>query len=237
VHEFGTELLKLTKGAFAVVLVSALLAVFAACGSEAAEPTEQSDDDLLANIDREALAATAVAFQVQSVTNLEDSGSPIDPPKPMPEFSLTHHDGRTFGSEDLADKHVLLSFAYTHCPDVCPALFGHMLQVQKDMGSRIGQDLEMVIISVDPERDTPEWLDQRTTEMGGRWHFLTGTQQELEAVWADFGVRVEKQGEFVGHTGVTYLVTPDEEMTVRYPAYATFEHFIKGIEESTTEAG
>ena len=206
-----------------------MAAAFTACTSDAAQP----DDGFPSDIDTSALAATAAAFQVQSVASMDDSGSPVNPPRPLPVFSLTDHNGQSFGSDDLAGKHVLISFAYTHCPDVCPALFGHFIQVQKEMDSRIGDDIELVIISVDPERDTPEWLNERTTDMGGRWHFLTGTLAELETVWADFGVRVEKQGEFVGHTGVTYLVNPNGELSIRYPAYATFEHFIRGIEAST----
>ncbi len=161
---------------------------------------------------------------------MEDSGSPIEPPLPLPEFSLIDYTGDVFGSNDLAGKSVLLGFAYTHCPDVCPALFGHLIQVQRTMESGVGDDVEIVIISVDPERDTPERLNERTTDMGGRWHFLTGSREQLETVWADFGVRVEQQSEFVGHTGVTYLVSEDGFLEVRYPAYATFEHFISGIE-------
>lgn len=207
-------------------LTVALVAAAISCSSE----TAQTDDFQISDEERVALSATAAAFQVQSVADMEDSGSLIEPPLPLPDFSLTSHTGETFGSEDLSGKNVLLGFAYTHCPDVCPALFGHLIQVQRTMETRIGDDLEIVIISVDPERDTPEWLNQRTTDMGGRWHFLTGSRDELESVWADFGVRVEQQGDFVGHTGVTYLISDEGQMEVRYPAYATFEHFIKGIE-------
>lgn len=228
----GTATLKVTRLSIFLGIAIAMAAFFVGCSSDPA----QSDDGFPSEIDTVALAATAAVFQVQSVANMDDSGSPVNPPRPLPVFSLTDHDGRDFGSADLAGKQVLVSFAYTHCPDVCPALFGHFIQVQRELESRIGDDLEMVIISVDPERDTPEWLNKRTTEMGGRWHFLTGSQAELEPVWADFGVRVERQGEFVGHTGVTYLVSPTGELTVRYPAYATFEHFIKGIESATTGA-
>lgn len=211
-----------------VLLVGAAIS----CSSDAAE----TDDFELTADERVALSATAAAFQVQSVAEMEDSGSPIDPPRPVPQFSLTSHTGETFGSDDIAGKNVLLGFAYTHCPDVCPALFGHLIQFQRTYENRIGDDIEIVIISVDPERDTPEWLNQRTTDMGGRWHFLTGARNDLESVWADFGVRVEQQGEFVGHTGVTYLISDEGLMEVRYPAYATFEHFIQGI-ESISEVG
>lgn len=226
----GTATLKVRRLSVLLGFAIAMAAFIVGCTTEPA----QTDDGFPSEVDTVALAATAAVFQVQSIASMDDSGSPVNPPRPLPAFSLTDHDGHVFGSADLAGKHVLVSFAYTHCPDVCPALFGHFIQVQRELESRIGDDLEMVIISVDPDRDTPEWLNKRTTDMGGRWHFLTGSQAELEPVWADFGVRVEKQGEFVGHTGVTYLVSSTGELTVRYPAYATFEHFIKGIESATT---
>lgn len=224
--------------AFALLLLIASV-IFTACSSGSASESEQlndNDDFVLTPEERANLSATAAAFQVQSIAEKEDSGTPIDPPQSLPEFTLTHHTGKAFGSADLTGKNVLVGFAYTHCPDVCPALFGHLINVQRNMEDRIGDDVEMVLISVDPERDTPEWLNQRTEDMNGRWHFLTGSLQELEPVWSDFGVRVEKQGEFVGHTGVTYLVSSEGLMITRYPAYATFEHFIKGI-ESVTAAG
>lgn len=210
----------------------ALIAAFA-CGSEANEPTESADDGFPSEEEAASLVATALASQQQSVANLEDSGKAITPPLPLPEFSLTNHDGQPFGSAELAGKQALISFAYTHCPDVCPALFGHFTHVQREMASRIGDDFELVIITVDPERDTVDWLNQRTTEMNGQWRFLTGSLEDVEEVWADFQVRVEKQGEFVGHTGVTYLVSPEGEMITRYPAYATFNHFISGIEAAS----
>lgn len=214
------------------IVISLMAAFCISCGSEP-DPT---DDGFPSEIDTTALAATAFAFQVQSIESMEDSGTPIDPPRALPTFSLTDHDGQAFGSDDLRGKNVLISFAYTHCPDVCPVLFANFLEVQRQMDKRIGDDLELVIITVDPERDTPEWLSKRTVEMGGRWHYLGGSRVAIEEVWADFGVRVEKQGDFVGHTGVTYLVNTDGEMVVRYPAYATFAHFIKGIEKATTES-
>ncbi len=212
-----------------ISIVAAVTVALVGCSSETAE----TDDFELTDERRASLSATAAAFQVQSIAEMDNSGSPISPPPLLPQFSLTHQTGESYGSADLVGKNVLLSFAYTHCPDVCPALFGHLIQVQEQMEDRIGNDLEIVIISVDPERDTPDWLHQRTTDMGGRWHFLTGSRNQLESVWADFGVRVEKQGEFVGHTGVTYLVSDDGLMTTRYPAYATFEHFIDGIESAS----
>ena len=214
-----------------LVLAFGVLTSFgmAACDSEV-QPTAAPDDFQLSDEVLAELSATAAAFQVESVARMEDSGTPIDPPTALPEFDLIDHSGAPFGSNDLAGKQVLLSFAYTHCPDVCPALFGHLIAVQREIPGRIGDDVEMVIITVDPERDTPEQLAERTAAMGGQWHFLTGSREVLEEVWSDFGVRVEKQGEFVGHTGVTYLVSADGLMLTRYPAYATFEHFLKGIE-------
>lgn len=219
----------------AMVLLALLLAV-GACSSpdEAATPTV-TQPNFPSEEELASFAATAVASQSELVSGMEDSGKAIDPPRAIPDFSLTDQEGTTFGSANLAGKVALISFAYTHCPDVCPALFGQMVQLQRELGDRIGNDVELVIITVDPERDTVERLKQRTDEMGGKWHFLTGAQADVEAVWAGFSVQVLKQGDTVGHTGVTYLVTPSGGMTIRYPAFATADHFIKGIE--STEAG
>ena len=161
----------------------------------------------------------------QVIREMEYSGRPITPPRQIPDFRLRDQSDQWFSTSDLAGKTALISFAYTNCPDVCPALFGEFLSIRRLLEGELNSELELVIISVDPERDTPERLSLITSEFGGEWKFLQGSRSELEEVWAKFRISVVKEGDLVGHSGVTYLVTPDGEMTVNFPAFATASHF------------
>ncbi|MDP6452118.1 MAG: SCO family protein [SAR202 cluster bacterium] len=108
----------------------------------------------------------------------------IDPPEVAPDWQLIDHDGQPMSlSDDLAGRVVVLSFVYSRCPDVCPLLLAHFLTIQRDLRELIDDRVSLVMITVDPEFDTPQRLAQYTDAMNGRWHFLSGTRPELEKAW------------------------------------------------------
>jgi protein SCO1/2 len=75
-------------------------------------------------------------------------------PEPLPAFRLTGHDGKPFDNAALRGRWTFLFFGFTHCPDVCPST----LAVFADAFPKLGADARFVLVSVDPERDTPEAL-------------------------------------------------------------------------------
>jgi protein SCO1/2 len=159
-------------------------------------------------------------------------GESIVPPKPAAEFDLVNRSGGRMTLKDLKGKLILLSFAYATCPDACPILYGRFLAVQKTFADR--KDVALVFISVDPEADTPERLNQLTESMGGQWYFLTGEMSAVEKVWKDYRVFVEKKGIFVTHSNIVYLIDGNGLMRLRYigipPAQALISD-IKGMLE------
>lgn len=157
-------------------------------------------------------------------------GEPLMPPRPAPDFELTDRSGRQVRMGDFRGRLVLLSFAYTSCPDVCPLLFSRFLQVQKELGDHVGKDLILVFISVDPEVDTPERLEQHTRAMGGQWYFLTGPLPTCQEVWKAYRVHVEKEGLLVSHTALTYLIDRNGLMRVRYLGVPPAKVLIADIE-------
>lgn len=143
-------------------------------------------------------------------------GEQILPPLPVPDISLIDHTGERAALTDYKGKVVLLTFAYTSCPDVCPIMFGRFLDIQKQLGEAISTEVELVFISVDPEVDTPERLAAHVKAMGGSWHFLTEDLAVMEEVWGAFNLYVEKEDPIVNHTNLAFLIDRKGLLQVQY---------------------
>lgn len=97
----------------------------------------------------------------------------------VPEFSLTERSGRTVSSDDLAGRPYVVDFVFTTCAGPCPLLSQNMERLQDAVE---GRDVQLVSITVDPERDTPEALTRYAKRYGAdeeRWLFLTGAKQAI----------------------------------------------------------
>ena len=130
-------------------------------------------------------------------TGLEASPTPFVSQKeamPALPFELTNQFGQTISLAQLKDKVVVLTFLYTNCPDVCPLIISHVQQVMTELSSHT-DDVALVVITVDPERDTVERLQEYTASLAFDWQYLTGGPEQVKAVWANYGIYVEKQEE------------------------------------------
>lgn len=128
--------------------------------------------------------------------------------RPAPEFALIDQTGQTVRLTDLRGRAVALTFLYSSCPDTCPLLTAKLRQVHADLGAEAAR-VALVVISVDPERDTVEQLARYTARMGmeGRWHFLTGGRDQLGPVWAAYGVGVlPGPGGTISHTDALLVI-------------------------------
>lgn len=138
---------------------------------------------------------------ITSSNSMADIGGP---------FLLTGSDGQPFSSERLAGKPYALFFGFTHCPDVCPTTLARLAKLRKQVGK--GDDaFAIVLVSVDPERDTPAEMARYSTLFGTPVIALTGSSAALEGIKALYGVRSEKVpqeggGYTVDHTATTFLV-------------------------------
>jgi protein SCO1/2 len=135
----------------------------------------------------------------------------IDPPIAAFEFSLTDQSGEIVNLVDLRGSVVMITFLYTHCPEACPLVAANFRNVQDQLSDAIDQkDLVQVLVTTDPERDTPERLLRYSQALGGRWYFLTGTFQEVQEVWDGYDiyreVRERTEEIVVFHSYKTYLI-------------------------------
>lgn len=133
-------------------------------------------------------------------------------------FTLTDQNGRTVTEAALKGKWTAIFFGYTYCPDVCPLTLQNLAVAQQKLGGR-ARDLQIMFVTVDPARDTPEnlktYLDSRGFPSGVIG--LTGTQAQVDQAltgWRVAATRVEDKSGDPGaytfsHTSAVYLMDPD----------------------------
>ena len=111
-------------------------------------------------------------------------GTALDPADAAPPFRLHDQFGAAAGLSDWSGKVVVLTFLYTYCPDICPIVTETLRRTHQLLGTDARQ-LEMVAISVDPQRDSVERAFQYSQEkdMLHKWRFLVGSEEELAPIW------------------------------------------------------
>lgn len=114
------------------------------------------------------------------------SGILLGEPRAVAPFTLADQDGRAYTQAQLQGHWTLLFAGFTHCPDVCPTTLALMAQLR----GRLPADtpLELLFLSVDPERDTPERLRTYTAHFGGAVRGVTGPREQLDALCANLGI-------------------------------------------------
>ena len=113
--------------------------------------------------------------------------------EPVPDFTLTDQTGRRISLSQFAGKVVAAAFVYTSCPlpNYCFRLSNNLGRLQKRFAERMGRDLVLLSVTMDPARDTPAVLAKYATTWkadANSWHFLTGPDADVSAVCHKFGV-------------------------------------------------
>lgn len=130
------------------------------------------------------------------------------------DFTLVNQDGVTVDQSILDGKWTLVFFGFTHCPDYCPTTLGVLDVVQDQLGDK-AKDLQIVFISVDPARDTPQMLKDYLSSDGFPDGVigLTGTDEQVRAASKAYRAFYQQVGEGEGytmnHSLTVYLMGPD----------------------------
>lgn len=112
----------------------------------------------------------------------------VSPRARAPDLSLVDPQQRRMSLADLGGQVVVLTFVYTHCDLTCPLNLAMIANaIDLDAGG-----VAVAVVTVDPERDTPDQLAEYAARWPAQWHFLTGTPSGVARVWRAFGVSVEK---------------------------------------------
>jgi protein SCO1 len=129
------------------------------------------------------------------------------------DFALTDHNGKPRTLADFKGKAVVVFFGFTHCPDVCPTTMAEMASVMQELGPQADR-VQVLFITLDPERDTPALLSKYVPAFDPRFLGLVGDKAQTDKVAADFKVFFQKvpgkePGSYsMDHTAGSYVFDP-----------------------------
>jgi protein SCO1/2 len=156
----------------------------------------------------------------------------LKPRKPAPALALRNYTGQRVSLTALRGKAVLVTFIYTHCPDVCPLIVSNLAAAQRGLGKEAGH-LRILAVTVDPRRDTPTAIRTFLAARGatGRMDYLLGTDAQLRRTWKAWDVAVETGPNKLtdGHSAVVYGITASGRMAVVYPSNFTPQQIIHDV--------
>ena len=137
------------------------------------------------------------------------------------DFSLTGPEGKTVSLEDFRNKVVLIYFGYTFCPDVCPITLSNLKMLMLSLEEK-AEDVQVIFISIDPERDTFQKLKDYVPYFHPTFIGLTGSEAELASVAKKYQTFYLKQkveseaGYLMAHSDVVILVDQNGRFRGRY---------------------
>lgn len=129
-----------------------------------------------------------------------------EPPRTPPPLRLTDQDGRPFDLADHEGRVVAVFFGYTHCPDVCPLTMGYLAGVYEALSPDQQADFQVVMVTTDPERDTPEALKAYLAQFDDSFIGLTGSRDQVVSAMVAWRIRAEVEGGATPAAGGTYTI-------------------------------
>jgi protein SCO1 len=158
----------------------------------------------------------------------------FDPARPAPDFSLQGSHGSDLQLSNYRGKVILLGFGFTHCADVCPVTLAVLATALKNLGPAAA-DVQVIYITVDPERDTAQRMREYLKTFDLRFVGGTGTATQLAKVRRDYGISVGAKtaapgGYAVSHSSYIYLIDQRGALKALMPygsAPADYVHDLK----------
>jgi len=226
--QFGSAVAVKQSGNVVALILIAIVA--ASIGYFAFKATLSSTDSGPANA-QSTIADDAALSALQG--NLQTSlALPLDF-KSVPQFSLLGVDGNELNETVLHDKWSLVFFGFTHCPDICPIT----LQIMKDVVAQLEpQDLQIVFVSVDPVRDTPEILKNYIGYFDEEFVGVTGELNQVHELTSSLGIVAsftandsDPDNYGVDHTASLLLVDPQRRLRAKVSPPLEAEKIVSDI--------
>jgi protein SCO1 len=149
-------------------------------------------------------------------------GGLVSPVKAAPPISLDNYIGQHVTLSQYRGKAVLVTFLYTHCPDVCPLIASNLNIAEAKLGSEASK-VQVIAVSVDPSGDTrqsvADFLEARGIK--GKMQYLVGSARRLGRAWSAWNVGSQRDAsnpELVAHSALVYGITASGKLKTIYPA-------------------
>jgi protein SCO1 len=147
----------------------------------------------------------------------------LSPARPAPPLQLHSYLGQPVDIRADRGKAVLVTFLYTHCPDVCPLIASNLRVALEQMGPAVASKARIIVVSVDPRGDTSKAVAAFLAlhQMTGRMQYLVGSASQLAQVWSAWGVGSEQDAQqpgLVNHSGLVYGITASGKQVTVYAA-------------------
>jgi protein SCO1/2 len=209
-------------------LLAALLAAVSLCAC-AEEVATRQGPQLTSGWQTAPAVPGASASAVTSPTS-GYFGLDRDPPVPAVPFTLTAQDGSRYRfPRDAHGKVTLVYFGYAHCPDICPGTLAGISVALRGLPESTRKQVDVLFVTVDPARDTPEALAEYVGLFSEDFVGLTGSEEGIQAILASLGLPPALKydlggGEYgVGHPAGVLAFTPDGYAHLEYPFEVTAE--------------
>jgi protein SCO1 len=158
------------------------------------------------------------------------AGGELTPPRPAPPLALEDASGRRFTLSGSRGNYVLVTFLYTHCPDVCPLIASNLNTVLRTLGPK--SKVEVLAVSVDPKGDTAAAVRayEKRMHLEPNFHFLIGKRAELRRVWSAWHVlAVDRSPDLVDHAAYTALVDPSGKQRLLYDSQVNAQQVLHDL--------
>jgi protein SCO1 len=166
------------------------------------------------------LACMLLSMTASAAVAEELKAGVFNPAREAPDFSVSGSDGTALTLSHYRGKVVVLGFGYTSCPNVCPVTLAVLAQAHRKLGI-LGSQVQIIYLTVDPERDSAERLKQYLAAFDQSFVGGTGTVAQMAAVRTSYGVTAEKLGTgsdyAVAHSSFVYLITREGKLRALMP--------------------
>jgi protein SCO1/2 len=177
---------------------------------------------------------TWLSFKVASPPPAPNVATILPAGNELPEFSLLDHTGAAIGRDVFEGNWDLVFFGFTHCPDICPLTLQVLAEAKNKLTAAGFEPLpRIVLISVDPERDTPEKLSQYVGYFGDGNLGITGDLEEIRKLTNGLGIWFEKSGDgedySVDHGAAVLVMDPQGQFRALFSAPHKAENYVHDL--------
>ena len=192
---------------------------------------------LMAVISLIAIAIGAwLSYQLVAPPAVPQTATVLPQPTAMPEFELVDQDGAPVTRDDFRGRWSLVFFGFTHCPDVCPLTLQVLTGARRELAASGQEPLpDIVLVSVDPGRDTPEIIGAYVRHFGTDVRGITGSLEELRKLTDGLGIFFQRaagdrETYLVDHSAVVLLIDPEARFRALFGAPHEIESFVNDLQ-------